>query len=114
MYVVLGIGQVFANVHQITGGTGLLGSHIVSQLLSAGYRVRASARPAKVAQLRASYAKYGNHFEAVAIADVTTDQFPDALVGVDAVIHTASPLPGKADTVEEMLHVSTVFFRSSH
>jgi hypothetical protein len=52
--------------------------------------------------LRVLYAD--NHsIEIVEISDIVHGQFQDALVGVDAVIHTASPLPGRASR-EEMLN----------
>lgn len=86
----------------VTGATGFLGSHIVDQLLSGGYRVRAAARPSKVNEIRSVYAKHGQNFEAVAVSDVALDQLPEALDGVHAVIHTASPIAEKAET-EEML-----------
>ena len=50
--------------------------------------------------------------EVVEISDIVHGQFQDALVGVDAVIHVASPLPGQADP-QEMLNVSSVF-ETSH
>ncbi|KAJ7753624.1 hypothetical protein DFH07DRAFT_886652 [Mycena maculata] len=40
---------------------------------------------------------YGDRFEIVKITDISHDKFPDALAGVDAVIHLASPLPGRAE-----------------
>ena len=48
---------------------------------------------------------YANHrsVEVVDIADIVHGQFEDALVGVDAVIHTASPLPGRMDP-QDMLN----------
>ncbi|KAJ7501147.1 hypothetical protein B0H11DRAFT_2375317 [Mycena galericulata] len=81
----------------VTGASGFLGSHVVLQLLEKGYRVRATARGAKADDLESSYASYGDRFEVVKIADIVHDQFPKALVGVDAVIHLASPLPGRAE-----------------
>ncbi|KAJ7642141.1 hypothetical protein FB45DRAFT_826394 [Roridomyces roridus] len=81
----------------VTGASGFLGSHVVLQLLEKGYRVRAAARGAKADLLTSTYASYGTRFEAVKITDITHDQFPEALVGVDAVIHLASPLPGRAE-----------------
>ncbi|KAF9463092.1 hypothetical protein BDZ94DRAFT_1260038 [Collybia nuda] len=86
----------------VTGASGFLGAHIVTQLLESGYRVRATARGPKVVGLRNSYASFGDRFEAVVVDDIATDQFPDALKGVDAVIHSASPLPG-AGTQEGIL-----------
>jgi hypothetical protein len=51
-----------------------------------------------------------NHsIEIVEISDIVHGQFEDALVGVDAVIHTASPLPGRASK-QEMLDVRCSFF----
>ncbi|KAJ7575095.1 hypothetical protein C8J56DRAFT_901555 [Mycena floridula] len=91
----------------VTGATGFLGSHIISQLLAAGYRVRAAVRPSKVDQIRAVYAKYGQNVEVVGVADIVADQFPEALKGVYAVIHTASPIFEKAST-EEMLNARTL------
>jgi hypothetical protein len=61
------------------------------------------ARGKKAEALRVLYAD--NHsIEIVEISDIVHSQFQDALVGVDAVIHTASPLPGRA-TQQEMLNV---------
>ena len=46
-----------------------------------------------------------NHsIKVVEISDIVHGQFQDALVGVDAVIHVASPLPGRANP-QEMLNV---------
>ncbi|KAJ7127877.1 hypothetical protein C8R44DRAFT_778943 [Mycena epipterygia] len=79
----------------VTGASGFLGSHVVLQLLEKGYRVRAAARGAKADLLKSSYRSYGERVEIVSIADIAHDQFPEALVGVNAVIHLASPLPGR-------------------
>ena len=62
-----------------------------------------AARGKKAEALRVLYAD--NHsIEIVEISDIVYGQFQDALVGVDAVIHTASPLPGRASP-QEMLNV---------
>ncbi|KAJ6454116.1 hypothetical protein C8R45DRAFT_882125 [Mycena sanguinolenta] len=81
----------------VTGASGFLGSHVVLQLLERGYRVRGAARGTKADHLKFSYASYGDRFESIKMTDITYDQFPEALVGVDAIIHVASPLPGRAD-----------------
>lgn len=88
----------------ITGASGFIGSHIVDELLANNYRVRASARPPKVESLRSKYSKYGDQFEAVAIADVGSGTFPEVFDGVAAVIHTASALPTRAANPDEILH----------
>ena len=56
-----------------------------------------TARGVKVAQLKEQLAEYGDKFEVVDVPDIATTQFPEALVGVDALIHTASPLSGRQD-----------------
>ncbi|KAJ7616159.1 hypothetical protein DFH06DRAFT_110841 [Mycena polygramma] len=81
----------------VTGASGFLGSHVVLQLLQKGYRVRAAARGAKADQLKTTYASYGDRVEVIKIADIAHDQFPEALIGVDAILHLASPLPGRAE-----------------
>ena len=65
-----------------------------------------AARGRKAEALRVLHA--GNpSIKVVEISDIVHGQFQDALVGVDAVIHTASPLPGRANP-QEMLNVCSV------
>ncbi|KAH8114631.1 hypothetical protein DFH11DRAFT_1592236 [Phellopilus nigrolimitatus] len=80
----------------ITGATGYLGAHVVHQALEAGYRVRATARPAKVEILKASYE---GKIEVAAVADLATGDYTEALKDVDAIVHTAMPLGLRADAV---------------
>ncbi|KAJ7757995.1 hypothetical protein B0H16DRAFT_1689450 [Mycena metata] len=89
----------------VTGASGFLGSHVVLQLLEKGYRVRAAARAGKIEHLKATYASYGDRFDVVEIADISQDKFPEALNGVDAVIHLASPLAGR-ETPAVMLEMA--------
>ncbi|KAH7913247.1 hypothetical protein BJ138DRAFT_1099614 [Hygrophoropsis aurantiaca] len=86
----------------VTGAAGFLASHIVHQLLEKGYRVRGTARGAKVQLLKEGYASYGDRFEAVSVQDVAEDGITEHLKGVSAVIHTAAPLPSKG-SVEVVL-----------
>lgn len=51
-----------------------------------------------------AYANFGDKFEAITIADIASGSFPAAFKGVDAVIHTAAPIPNKA-SAEEILKV---------
>lgn len=59
-------------------------------------RNHSAARGAKVSELKTVYAEFGEQFEVVSISDIASDQFPDALQGVNAVIHSAAPLPDRA------------------
>ena len=61
------------------------------------------ARGNKAEALRVLYAENPS-VEIVEISDIVHAQLQDALVGVDAVIHTASPLPGRTSQ-QEMLNV---------
>ncbi|KAF8190637.1 NAD-P-binding protein [Mycena galopus ATCC 62051] len=81
----------------VTGASGFLGSHVVLQLLEKGYRVRAVARGSKADHLKSTYESYGDRVDIVKITDIAHDQFPDAFVGVEAIIHLASPLVGRAE-----------------
>lgn len=81
----------------VTGASGFLGSHIVHQLLERGYRVRGTARGAKIALAKEVFASYGNKFEAVSVNDVAVDDISEHLRDVDALIHAAAPLPSKGD-----------------
>jgi nucleoside-diphosphate-sugar epimerase len=65
-----------------------------------------AARGAKADILRTIYANLGygsDKFEAISISDIMNEQFPEAFKGVSAVIHSASPLPGRTATLDETL-----------
>ncbi|OJT14017.1 hypothetical protein TRAPUB_9427 [Trametes pubescens] len=89
----------------VTGINGFLGAHIVDQLVKAGYRVRGTARSAKVAAVQRNNAIYGNDVEVVSADDLAFGDFTDALEGVSGVIHAAAPLVGR-DTPENALTAS--------
>ena len=55
-------------------------------------------------ELRASHSEYLGQLEVVNVADITEGQFPEVFVGVDAVIHTATPMPAR-NSAEEVLKV---------
>jgi nucleoside-diphosphate-sugar epimerase len=80
----------------VTGASGYLGFHVVTHLLEKGYHVKAAARGKKAEALRVLFADNPS-VEVVEVPNIVDSQFQDALVGVDAVIHVASPLPGRAD-----------------
>jgi nucleoside-diphosphate-sugar epimerase len=81
----------------VTGANGFLGSHIIYQLLGKGYRVRGTARGAKVALAGHMFASHGDKFEVVSVDNLAVDNISEHLKGVDAVIHAAAPLPSATD-----------------
>jgi len=85
-----------AQVVLVTGASGFLGSHVVDQLLDAGYKVRGTARSAKANQLRASYTSVGDKFEVAVVDDLASSDLTDAFRGVDVLVHVGSPLAGNA------------------
>ncbi|KAJ4481088.1 hypothetical protein J3R30DRAFT_3681914 [Lentinula aciculospora] len=76
----------------LTGATGFLGSHILNQLLAKGHNVKVAIREKKAVQFKKLYESYQSQLEIVIIDDISTAQFPEALKGVKAIIHTAAPL----------------------
>ncbi|THU85450.1 NAD(P)-binding protein [Dendrothele bispora CBS 962.96] len=80
----------------VTGASGYVGFEIVHQLLEAGYLVRGSARGSKFEGLKKALTRFPN-FEAVEIQNVSTADFSDVFKGVEAVIHTAAPVPTRLD-----------------
>lgn len=72
-------------------------------MLQSGYRVRATARGKKVAALRELYSAHPA-IEIIEVPDIVRSKFDKAFVGVDAVVHTAAPLPARVDP-ETMLNV---------
>ena len=62
------------------------------------------ARPRKADALRKMYAKHGDKVDIVVIEDLIKGDFTDALKGVSAVIHVATPLPGKEE-LKDILEV---------
>ncbi|KAF1358047.1 NAD dependent epimerase/dehydratase [Lizonia empirigonia] len=81
----------------ITGATGFIGSHVVSQSLAAGYRVRLSVRKeSQISTLRKLFSEHTANLDFTVIPDfVSPDRFSKALEDVTYVFHLASPMPGK-------------------
>ncbi|KAJ3833665.1 hypothetical protein F5878DRAFT_632367 [Lentinula raphanica] len=84
----------------VTGGTGFLGAHLISQLLEKGYTVRATAR--STSKLRAIFPKAtAEQLQIVEVPTLTSDHSA-ALKGVDALIHSASPIFGEGVSGQEL------------
>ncbi|KAF5381745.1 hypothetical protein D9615_005640 [Tricholomella constricta] len=85
----------------VTGITGFIAGQVANHFLAAGYRVRGTTRGAKAKQLSDTIKVQGLEF--IQVDDLAKDDLTSALKGVFAVIHVASPLPGRAP-VDEMLN----------
>ncbi|KAG9029659.1 methylglyoxal reductase (NADPH-dependent) gre2 [Tulasnella sp. JGI-2019a] len=81
----------------VTGASGFIGAWVCKTLLEKGYHVVGTVRsPAKGAYLERLFEKDGlgkDHFSFVIVDDIEKEgAFDQAVVGVDAVEHTASPV----------------------
>jgi nucleoside-diphosphate-sugar epimerase len=76
----------------VTGATGFIASHIVSQLLTLGYHVRGTVRSSSKAELsRSTTQKSHPNYSNIIIPDVAAPHaFDSAIKGVSGVIHVAS------------------------
>jgi hypothetical protein len=77
----------------VTGANGYLAVWTVKKYLEAGYSVRGTVRSlTRSAFLKEQFAEYGERLELVVVEDITKDgAFDEAVRGVDAIAHTASP-----------------------
>jgi len=94
----------------LTGVTGFLATHVLDQLLRAGFQVRGTARSISRAQetlkRMSPHLPEGleNKVEFVEISDLVTADYTTALKGVAAVVHTASPFHFNVkDNVKDLL-----------
>lgn len=81
-----------------------MGAHIISQLLEKGYVVRATARSAS--KLQSIFPKAtAEQLQVVEVPTLISDHSA-ALKGVDALIHSASPIYGEGVSGQELYSVS--------
>ncbi|KAK2779642.1 nad dependent epimerase dehydratase family protein [Colletotrichum kahawae] len=87
----------------ITRATGFIGSQIASSVLKAGYRVRLSVRrEEQIQKLREAFPTFADQIQFILVPDFTkTNAFADAVVGVDYVIHVASPMVGQGNDFQK-------------
>ncbi|KAK7041958.1 hypothetical protein VNI00_008940 [Paramarasmius palmivorus] len=77
----------------ISGVTGYVASHVAQKALDSGYLVRGTVRSqTKADGIKELFSVYGDKFETAIVPDITTEDLSDALQGVSAVIHIASPV----------------------
>ncbi|KAM0553255.1 hypothetical protein ACHAPJ_007544 [Fusarium lateritium] len=86
----------------VTGVNGFIGSHIANEFLERGYNVRGTVRNvSQSAWIKDLFVQqYGKErFSLVPVADLTSPHaLEEAVKGVAAVVHVASPLGGGANT----------------
>lgn len=89
----------------VSGATGYIAAWVVQNLLERGYTVRGTARSVtKGNYLKKLFASYGDRLEVVAVPDIANDgAFDEAVKGVDAVEHIASPVPLEAVDIDELI-----------
>jgi nucleoside-diphosphate-sugar epimerase len=92
----------------VTGANGYLATWVTKKYLEAGYSVRGTVRSlSKSAFLNDKFAQYGDRFELVVVEDITKDgAFDEAVKGVDAIAHTASPFHYKSTNPDGMSNFS--------
>ncbi|KAJ3854684.1 D-lactaldehyde dehydrogenase [Lentinula lateritia] len=83
----------------VTGANGFVAAWVIRMLLEKGYKVRGTIRSeGKGVHLKKIFADHGNRFELIIVEDITKDgAFDEAIEGVDAIAHTASPFQLAAD-----------------
>ncbi|EGN94218.1 hypothetical protein SERLA73DRAFT_163217 [Serpula lacrymans var. lacrymans S7.3] len=89
----------------VTGANGYIAIWVVKNLLEKGYAVRGTVRSEEKAQyLRTLFSAYGDKHEEVVVEDITKEgAFDEAVKGVDAIEHTASPFHLNADDPDELI-----------
>ncbi|KAG8220669.1 hypothetical protein J3R82DRAFT_2954 [Butyriboletus roseoflavus] len=89
----------------VSGATGYIAAWVVRNLLERGYAVRGTARSlTKGDFLKKVFASYGDRFEVVVVEDIAKDgAFDEAVKGVDAIEHTASPFHMNAVDPDELI-----------
>ncbi|KAI0111061.1 dihydroflavonol-4-reductase [Nemania sp. FL0031] len=96
----------------VTGATGLVGAHVVGNLLSKGFRVRGVARSkskAKADALLAAMRQRASRLDFFFIEDLTDPTaFDEAVKDIDGVIHLASPLKYTAENNEKDIIIPAV------
>ncbi|KAJ3760757.1 hypothetical protein EV361DRAFT_417763 [Lentinula raphanica] len=87
----------------VTGANGFLGAHIVKEALDNGYAVRGTVRSqAKADELKKAFPS--DKFETAVVPDLISGDYTEALKGVTAVVHSASPFSlGLSDPKKDFL-----------
>ncbi|KDQ65078.1 hypothetical protein JAAARDRAFT_28742 [Jaapia argillacea MUCL 33604] len=89
----------------VTGANGYIASWVSRTLLEAGFAVRGQVRSvAKGEHSKKLFSAYGERYEIVVVEDITKEgAFDEAVKGVDAIEHTASPVTFVCDDPKELI-----------
>ncbi|KAG6830276.1 hypothetical protein H0H92_001542 [Tricholoma furcatifolium] len=89
----------------VSGANGFIAIWVVRRFLEKGYAVRGTVRSAdKGKYLQEYFSSYKDKLEIVVVEDITKEgAFDEAVKGVDAIAHTASPFYLTAASVKELI-----------
>ncbi|KAG9015707.1 methylglyoxal reductase (NADPH-dependent) gre2 [Tulasnella sp. 427] len=89
----------------VTGASGYIAVWVCKTLLEKGYSVVGTVRSdSKGEKLKELFKDYDGKFSYVIVEDISKDgAFDSAVVGVDAIQHTASPVTFEADDPQELI-----------
>ncbi|KAJ7766213.1 hypothetical protein B0H16DRAFT_1523417 [Mycena metata] len=89
----------------VSGANGFIASWVVRNLLEEGFAVRGTARSVeKGAHLQKLFASYGEKFELAVVPDIAQEgAFDEAVRGVDAIEHIASPVHLHAGEPDDLI-----------
>ncbi|KDQ10859.1 hypothetical protein BOTBODRAFT_35814 [Botryobasidium botryosum FD-172 SS1] len=89
----------------VTGASGYVAAWIVKTLLSRGFHVRGTVRSSSKGEyLVKLFEEYGSRFSYVLVEDMIVDNaYDESVRGVDAVVHTASPIGVSVHDPEDLI-----------
>jgi len=86
----------------VSGASGFIGAHVVKALIDKSYHVVGTVRSSSKGEYLAK--QFGNKFTYVIVEDIEKPgAFDEAVVGADAVLHTASPVSMEASDPQRLI-----------